>query len=290
MRTLNARASIAVHEIEALMQHAKAQKVAIPEGADDALAQLWRWLWRAEVSDCSGVNPWRGEVMFGIDTSEKILSEAEKWGQKLKTALGAKFVRIDLQTGKVEALNAKSPSPSPKAADAPIAVTAWADERTIALQWSELAADTWELEVAFGKVGSHTCTKKDKDACDPRTIGVGFPRHDDNVRYSPGLIEDDVRTYKLADWTWQMGEIWLPLANGLVGLGPKDGGQWWAIKDTRRVHIAARVKPDVPRIDFEDAAIQPPVGHSWRFVVFKGSEADALALANRINLHPVTQR
>ena len=112
---------------------------------------------------------------------------------------------------------------------------------------------------------------------------MAFPRLAEEFSYSPGLMEDEVRTYAVTDFSWQMGEAWLPLANGLIGIG--DG--WWVLKHVRTMHIAARIRPKVALIDFVDAALQPPTAPKWRFTVFKGGAIAALALANRINIYPV---
>lgn len=295
VRTLNTKASMHVRALTVLADALDEQgKLDASDRA--AVDTLWRLLWRAEVSDCSGVNPWRGEVLFGIDTSEKILADAEKLRAKLLAAFGTKFAKIDLKARTVTPLDSKTPTPASKPVDAPIAATAWADERTVDMSWSEVAANHFELAVTFGASESAACTRADKDDnddCDGRRLTVGFPRYDKTLRYTPALIDDEVREYDQSKWAWQLGEIWLPLANGLIGLGqntkPNVDAHWWVIKHVRDVHIAARIKPDVDRVDFEDAAVQPPEGHAWRFTVFKGSAKAALELANRINVWPVVQ-
>ncbi len=299
VRTLNTRASMHVRALQRLLDHAeKAGGGAAPTKADkDGLAKLWRLLWHAEVSDCSGVNPWRGEVMFGIDTSNKILADAKKLRESLLGRLGYKHARVDLRSGKVEKLSSKTPSKAGSPVDAPVPVTVTGGGRTIATKWTEHGPDPslgitagkrYELRVDFGKTDSAKCPL-DKDGtetdCDKKLLDVAFARFDDTIRYCPGLIEDEVRHYEIADWKFQKGEAWLPLPNGLIGLGL----DWWVIKHVRQTHIAARFRPDVKMIDFEDAANQPPMGHSWRFTVFKGAEKDALNLANRINIGPVVR-
>ena len=121
------------------------------------------------------------------------------------------------------------------------------------------------------------------DPCDSRRIEVRFPRTTDQIAYSPGLIEDEVRTYDFSDFSFQSGEAYLPLANGLIGLGD----DLWVIKHVRAQHIAARVAPEEPEVAFIDATPQVLTEGVWIFDVVQGSAEEALAVANRLNIHPV---
>jgi hypothetical protein len=70
------------------------------------------------------------------------------------------------------------------------------------------------------------------------------------------------------------------------------GDDWWVVKDCRSVHLAARVPHEAgePVIQFIDETADPSGGQIWIFHVLHGSQAEALALARRVNLKPVVYR
>jgi hypothetical protein len=78
--------------------------------------------------------------------------------------------------------------------------------------------------------------------------------------------------------------MYLPLANGLIGLGP----DLWMIKACRDVHLAARVgvSPDGDTIQFINETVPPAGDAPWRFYVLKGTAEEALQLARLLNTHP----
>jgi len=279
VRTGNAVARMHVNASQILLEHLKAADLEEPADALQMDMQ-WRLLWHAQVSDCSGVNPWRGEVMFGLDANTMLLETAKKQRSDWLERLGWSHVEVDLKTRTAKALKSLPGDELLPPAAPPLPVTITAAERTVTVAWSQPGAQRWQLDVAFGPPADEPC-----GTCDVRHLAVSFPRKSPKLAYCPGLIEDEVRTYALDDFSWDKGEAWLPLANGLVGLG-KD---WWAIKHVRQVHVAARIRPDVAQIDFVDESLQPASTPSWRFTVFKGSASDALQLANRINIHPVVR-
>ena len=145
--------------------------------------------------------------------------------------------------------------------------------------WYEYDATRFRLEIAFGPATS----EDDCDPCDPRLVDVRFARTGETIAYSPGLIEDEVRTYTFDDFSLQSGEFYLPLPNGLVGLG----GDLWVIKHVREQHIAARLAPEEDTVAFIDATPQVLTEDIWVFDVFMGTAEEALALANRINTWPM---
>ncbi len=291
VRTLNMKASFRVRALQRLVDHADKQGKAEPSDAT-TMRKLWRMLWHAEVSDCSGVNPWRGEVLYGIDTSAAIIKQSQALRDAIVKRVGGKSQAVVDLEADVVSFAENLPGPTKwDPVDAPLAVTIAADKRTVDAAWTRNSKGAYRLRVAFGAPGSGTCDKADKSSCDERRLAVEFPRLDDKLRYTPALIEDEVRTYALKSWSWQLGEVWLPLANGLIGLGPvdkakPDGEQWWVIKWMTKVHVAARVRPKVAVIDFEDMAIQPPTAPVWHFEVLKGTAQEALARANAINVTP----
>ena len=88
--------------------------------------------------------------------------------------------------------------------------------------------------------------------------------------------------HELSDFNLLMDHLYLPLPNGLIGLG----NGWYAIKDTQYNHIAARFTPN-PSIDFIDRALQSDTPGRWQFHVIQANADQALDIANQINIHPI---
>lgn len=249
------------------------------------MAALWALVFRSQVSDCSGVNPWYGEVQFGLQTNQEILQKVIALLAKVhKNFTGS--VRVDLATGQVQVLDKNVPPPGSLEVDpgtgpveAPLAITVTTLDRPHAEIWQTVAKDRWRLQIQLGVA---TCQPDD---CEPdvRVASVQFARKQDAIEYSPGLLEDVVRTYPFSSFSFSKGEAWLPLPNGLLGLG--DG--WYAIKHTTTVHLAARVAPGSQTFDFVDETLPANVQATWVFEVFHGSQADALKLATRLNISPI---
>lgn len=240
---------------------------------------LWDQVFHAEVSDCSGVNPWYGEVQFGLMTNKAI-----------KRNVGTKCV--DLLTGKMaDAALMKSVGvdghgiaityalKNPNFADKPpFEVIVTTADRLTKATWFSQGQDH---SVLFLRLAPATCGNDCNSA--QRKVEVAFPRLADTIEYSPGLIEDEVRTYPFSSFNFSDGEVWLPLANGLIGLG----NGWYVIKHTSAVHVTARISPSDKFVRFIDETLPAQDGVDWFFDVFHGSQADALKWATRINLAPV---
>lgn len=284
VRAGNAVARMHVAALQVLTDFAASEGVlgdADVAQADAALA--WEGLWRAEVSDCSGVNPWRGEVLFGVRTNEWLMNYTAQQEATLLAALGKPHARVDLATREVtllDSLPAVGNSPPP-VASGPLTPAVHGDGRQVTPRWFQVGPSTWRYVVEFSPAAQdETCTD-----CDYRLVSVSFPRTEDALLYTPGLAEGEVLDQPFDAFHFLDGHVYLPLANGLIGVG----GDLWVVKHVRQVHIAARVGPAHPDVDFIDATIPSDEGVTWTFEVFQGSQDDALALANRLNLTPVVE-
>ncbi|MBM4342740.1 MAG: hypothetical protein FJ100_05130 [Deltaproteobacteria bacterium] len=238
------------------------------------LDALWRKLWRVQVSDCSGINPWPGEVWFGIEGNAAIGKDAEALREDILAAIGEPHAKIDLLSGTVAFGKAGPPDDTAeKPVDPPFGVTVTAD-RKAAFTWSSRGVpDQYRLTVQVS-------------AADPATfynsVTLTLPRFEEVIAYSPGLLESQVRTVPLSALQMSSGEVYLPLPNGLIGLG----NGWYAIKVMTTVHLAVRVPEKDKTFEFID--LTAPVGaHHWEFLVVKATEKAALDLANRTNVSPV---
>ena len=289
VRTGNARDRSELLFAEALRDHAVTEGI-LPGEVDARLAEGWRALWLAEVSDATGINPWLGEIRYGLNHNAAALAAGEEALAALKDALGTPWALIDTGSGAVTPLDDQPMPEPPPQVDPAFALDIVAAHREVTQLWYHIAPHAeptdavpphFELHLSFGAAPDDSTA-----AGDPRLIEVGFPRTEDVIRYSPALLEDEVTDYAFDLFAWNAGEFYLPLANGLIGLG--DG--WWAIKDTRSCHIAARLRPDEPWIRFIDETPPADEAHHWTFLVIQGDVEAALRLANRRNVWPVGVR
>jgi hypothetical protein len=277
VRTGNARARTELLLAETLRDHARGQGVDTT-AADALLAAAWVDLWFAQVSDATGINPWLGEIVYGLRHNAAVEAQAAAAIGLLKTALSAPWVAVDSASGAVTVL-ADQPLPEPPAplVDPPFEPVVRAPGRTVTVAWFEDAAAGAVLEIAFSAAQDPPPAGEDV-----RRVEVAFPRTEDHIRYSPGLLDDEVRDHPFDDFAWSDGEFFLPLGNGLLGLG--DGV--WLVKDTRAVHLAVRIAPDDPFVRFGDETFPPGAAATWRFAVIEGGAEDALAVAHEWNVRP----
>jgi len=277
IRTGNARARTELLLAETLRDHAGEAGVDTA-AADALLGAAWFDLWFAQVSDATGINPWAGEVDYGRRHNAAAERKAGEAITRLKAALGTPWVAIDSDVGAVTAL---ADRPLPEAptplATPPFEPVVTAPGRTVTVEWFEDAAAGAVLEIAVSAPQSPPPA-----GADVRRLEVAFPRTEDRIRYSPGLLDDEVRDHSFGDFSWSDGEFFLPLGNGLLGLGD----DLWLVKDTRSVHLAVRIAPDDPFVRIADDTTAPDTGTTWRFAVVEGTAAEALAVARAWNVRP----
>lgn len=246
----------------------------VPQLLDEALKHLLL----AEVTDATGINPWAGEVRYGImhnEASRKLSAEAIT---KLKAAAGKPYALINSETGDVTLLVAPPlPETSEPLQNPPFEPEIRADGRTVNTRWLKDAKAQVIVEMEFSAAMGTPAANEDF-----RLIEVGFPRTEDMIRYSPGLLDDEVVEHAFNEFAWPDKEFFLPLGNGLIGLG----NNMWLIKDTKSVHLAARIAPDDPMIRFRDETVPLSSGVTWRFAIVTGTASDALAVARALNVWP----
>ncbi|MCB9727327.1 MAG: hypothetical protein H6744_00775 [Deltaproteobacteria bacterium] len=279
VRSGNARARMHVAATQRLLDAARA-KGADVSGLEPRMAAAWDELFHAEVSDATGVNPWRGEVLWCMRLNDKLMADTEAMRAELLALLGTPHASVDLRTGQVMPL-ADLPQPEPYSeTTAPLDVTVRADGRETTVRWLEVSPTVKRMELSVGVADPEATLC---EGCDARTVRVEFPRTDDVLRYSPGLIEDEVREYPLSGFDLEVGEVWLPLANGLIGLG--DGR--YVVKHVRAGHMGVRVSGTDPHVDFVDQTLPEDDTAYWAFDVVEGDASTALDYANRVNIDPV---
>lgn len=245
------------------------------------LARGWREIWKAEVSDATGITPWLGEFNYGLSGNQNAYNLADGVIDRLVEALGWPHAMINLGTGEAQRLDDLPLPEAPDAAEAPFDVVVDAPTRDSTVSWLGFGnPDDLILEVVFGPGGDPTA--QDVGKC---RVLLSFPRTENRIIYSPGLIEDAVVSYGFEEFVFQKPEVYLPLANGLIGLG----NGWWVIKELSSVHVAARVPNgvDEPFVQFVDETADP-LGVTWRFRVLHAADPSvAVEKARSLNLAPV---
>jgi hypothetical protein len=277
VRTGNAKARMQVAASQVLFEHVSEAGMDVT-GAAAELRALWDLLFHAEISDASGVNPWRGEVLFALEANEELEERAHALQQQMLGFLGADYVTVDLAKRSVSVVDAPIVGGEPQIVEAPLEVEVLADGRPTSSKWYGLGDGRWRLTLNV----SAAYDPESCDDCDTKWVEVRFPRTHDALEYSPGLMEDEVVLQPLAGFTLQLGEVYLPLANGLIGLG--DGR--YVIKHVRRVHVAAHVAADRSTVDFIDETLPPDQAAVWVFDVIDGTAAEALFVAHGLNIAP----
>lgn len=279
VRTTNYRTRTLLEAADILIDYTETTLGVDYSAFRDSMTQAWRHLLLAEVSDATGINPWVGEINYSLNHCSEAGFIADYVFNEMKGDLGANYVSVDLLTRGVEELDAMPPPETFPPGLPPMAVQVSAPHRDIAAAWYDTGSAEGKtqlrLVVSFSAMTDITT--------DARTLIVSFPRTSDRIVYSPGLLETELVDYGLDEFIFQEGKHWLPLPNGIIGLG--DG--WYVIKHTQSVHVAARVQRDVAMIDFEDDTQPALESAQWVFELFNGSMGEALDLANRINVRPV---
>ncbi|MBM4354511.1 MAG: hypothetical protein FJ109_12100 [Deltaproteobacteria bacterium] len=279
IRTWHYRSRTDLHATS-LLAEAATQAGVLPEDAPSRLEDAWRHMLLAEVSDVTGITPWMGEYYYGVIHATAVDDLVASLRQDLLAALGWKHARADIAAGTAESLEAIPVPDEPLPAAAPLDVSIDAPSRTTDLTWLG-GPDLFTLRVEFGP--SIDPTGKDAPNC---KVTLSFPRFEEAFIYTPALAEDEVVRHDMKDFSFQLPEVYLPLSNGLIGLGD----DWWVVKVCGKVHVAARI-PNTgdPLIQFVDETADPVNGDSWELKVFHGSQADALALARTTNTHPIVE-
>ena len=241
---------------------------------DTVLAEAWRQLHHAQVSDGSGINPYRGEVEFCLASAAEAIRIARDVIDEGKAALGMDEVLIDSASGEVTA-GTYEPVGEP-VDEGPVDVEISANARTWDAQWFRVGDSpaVWRLEIDFSA----------SEKVYARLMSATFPTAGENIITTTALIDDEVRTYSWDDFAF---EYWyLPAPIGLLGLGD----DLWVIKDTGQVHVGAYTEPSERSLKFEDMTAPYADAITWVFYVVEGTAAEALEMADHINVHPTLAR
>jgi hypothetical protein len=246
---------------ELMAAEAIAAKAGIDESA--ALQDAWRLLFLGQVSDATGINPFRGEVEYGIAHLTEALRIAREVINEAKAATGLATVTIDPASGSVT--DGAAPEPQATIIDPPIALSIAAEGRTVEQTWENLGTGHDRVTLRFGPGARQTVT-------------VGFPSPmDDEFLTTLALDDHEVRSFKRSDFVFDHYHFALPV--GLIGPVP---GRF-IIKDQGQVHVAARIYRDKGDVEFIDLTAPPDESFTWVFHLIDGTPQEALDIARQIN-------
>ncbi len=275
--TSNVKARHRIVAAQTLVEYAVKQGMAEEGQYDQALKDCWSEVLLGEVSDASGINPFVGEVDYGLEHSAAATQCADGILNELAPKLGGPFLAIDTLGGNVTTET-----------DSPVEISQATDPLFDEVSGFLVEAEGRDVSVSWEKVGLADGVFRVSMDIGPgdtthRTASVDFPLALDGFYLTPGLVEGEVEFFPFSDFDLQEGHVALPVANGLVGLDQDT----WLIKDTSSVHLAAIFEPGSGVVRFEDQTLPPDEGVNWTFWLIKGQEQTALDFAERLNLYPV---
>ncbi len=283
--TSNVRARHRIAAAEALIAHAQSQGW-IPAGElDDEVLDCWRHVLLGQVSDASGINPFVGEVRYGLEHAAAGEACADALLEALAPEAGGPFVGIDPATGEVVTADDRpndTATPSEPVFTAADGFVAEAEGRAVEVRWEEIGTEEGATGADIHRVTVTIGLPDEPGDPNQRVARVAFPMALGGFTLTHGLTEGETVFYPFSDFDLMDGRITLPVANGLIGLDDDR----WLIKQTDIVHLGAIFREGSGRVEFVDQTLDPAAGAEWVFWLVDGEVEDALALAGRLNLHP----
>ncbi len=238
----------------------------------DARAELdaaWRLLALGQVTDASGINPYRGEVEYGIAHCTEVLRIARGVIERAKLELGLEEADVDPRAGTMVASDGDPFVGEPAEAAAELIVFTADPTRDGEVEWERIAEGHHRVRVRIGP------GDPDSNAYDVAVTFTGETT--DELVTTLALADDEPYTFSRSDFAFGTWGMALPL--GLVSIGPNR----YVIKDTGFVHLVATVATENGDVTFSDQTQQLDEASTWVFHVFEGSADEAVALAQRIN-------
>jgi len=256
VRTVGAQAHRELVAAETIAEHAGLE-------ARAKLDAAWRMLFLGQVTDATGINPFRGEIEYGIAHMAEAMRLAREVINEAKTALSLKSVLIDPTQGPMEG---GDDGLRGQASEAPIEVVVSGGDRTVRQRWEKVGQGHHRLQIDFGPGEYDIISVTFPGKLEP-TFEVGLALADD----TPVAVSRDAFTFE---------QFHFALPTGYLGLG--DGR--FVIKDMGHVHLAATVQRDSGDVVFEDQTVPVEDNVRWVFHTVEASAAGAAALAARINV------
>ena len=237
------------------------------EASVDARAKLdaaWRLLFLGQVTDASGINPFRGEIEYGISHMAEALRLARDVIHDGKKALSLGTAVID-PGGKIVA--GSDAGLRGAVSEAPLSIVIDGGDRSVSEKWEKIGDRHHRVQIDMGTGEFYT-------------VNVTFPgKLEDGFEVGLALADDEPAAVKRSDFTFE--EFHFALPTGYIGLG--DGR--FVIKDMGHVHVAATVLRESGDVVFEDQTVDVDDHVRWVFHVFEGTATEAAELARSINVH-----
>jgi hypothetical protein len=234
--------------------------------ARERLDAAWRLMFLGQVTDASGINPFRGEVEYGISHTAEALRLAREVIADAKAALKLERAVIDPRTGEVSAGADPPIAGSPGAPAVMLTLDGGGGDRTIAEHWEQLAPGHARVSVSIGPGSANLASVRFAGVKEP-TVPVGL-----------ALGDAVVTSIDRSAFTFDVFHLALP--TGWIGLG---GGKI-VIADLAHVHLAAEIHRATGDVLFEDQTVPVDEPATWVFHVLDGKPEDAVALARDINV------
>jgi hypothetical protein len=239
----------------------------------ERLDQAWRLLALGQVTDGTGINPFRGEAEYAIAHFGEVLRIATDVIDQAKSNVGMFNIRINTATGDVDEPE-RPPVFAPTAA--PVELEINTIGRDVTKVWYSVSSDPAIYKLVL-----------DFSAKNPgplfNDINLRFIGADGPIQFSPALQDDQLLSYTREDFVFE--HFYLPLANGLIGLGDN----LFLIKDTAYCHLAAQIFTASPDVVFRDETAGWEESNRYVFYIVEGEEA-ALEFANLLNVTPTLIR
>ncbi len=262
------RATQMVKAAGAIAEVARSASV-LTAAQDRELARARRDLLLGSVSDATGWNPISNEVEYSLWHTDAAWTRAHALALDVAAALGtsAPFT-VDTEDGTMTPGAPTTPAME-AVSDPPITLTTEGGMRDATVTWQRYADEpdhyvvSIDWSVAYGE------------------ISATWPWTTESVRYTPALLDGTLAEVPLAELAFT--ETAIPLGSGPFALDDTT----WLVLDTTRVHLAARLDRAAETVTFYDETLPREVGDTWRFHVVVGDADRALAVADRVLLHPI---
>ncbi len=241
-----------------------AAKVAGLDDARDELDSGWRFLALGQVTDATGINPFRGEAEYGIAHLTEATRIARDVIRQAKDRSGGGPFTVDPAAGTM------TPGPTTEfvgeAEEPLLTISKVSGDREVTENWQLVSPGLHRVELRFEKG-------------DTEKVGITFPGElSDEWVTTRALDDGHLAVFQRSDFTFEDFNIALP--TGLLSLGPS----LFLVKDQAWVHLAAKIYRDKGDVEFHDDTLVPGERATWVFYLLEGTADDALALARQLNV------
>jgi len=242
--------------------------------AQPEIKEAWRMILQAEVTDATGINPYIGEIHYGITHAAEAIRMAREVIERAKIAKGISQALIDTKAGTM--VSTAGPEPPGNKIEPVLLLALSCPLRTCSDVWSVVNDDPliYKIDFQFSPASNFL----------GRQISVTFPGQEGPIVFCPALTDDAPASYNREDFIFE--HFYLGLGNGMIGLG----GGYFIVLDQSKTHVAAMIKPTTPDVSMSDDTAPWSEEINWTIYLISGSVDQATDLADRVNVHPALYR